>query len=135
MLPVITVSTVDYKRIESVLETLPSSYDEVIDKLFEELDRANLVEPTAVPPTLVTMNSRVRFTVIATGATIVRTLVYPKDQSTNEENISILTPLGSALLGLSVGQEIEWKIDPQRTVRVRIDAIEYQPESVGDFHL
>jgi regulator of nucleoside diphosphate kinase len=135
MLPVITVSTVDYKRIESVLETLPSSYDEVIDKLFEELDRANLVEPTAVPPTLVTMNSRVRFTVIATGATIVRTLVYPKDQSSNEENISILTPLGSALLGLSVGQEIEWKIDPQRTVRVRIDAIEYQPESVGDFHL
>lgn len=135
MLPVITVSTVDYKRIESVLETLPSSYDEVIDKLFEELDRANLVEPTAVPPTLVTMNSRVRFTVIATGATIVRTLVYPKDQSTNEENISILTPLGGALLGLSVGQEIEWKIDPQRTVRVRIDAIEYQPESVGDFHL
>ncbi len=135
MLPVITVTTADYKRIESVLDNLPSSYDDLVDKLFVELDRADVVEPTAVPPTLVTMNSRVRFTVVATGATIVRTLVYPKDQTASEENISILSPLGSALLGLSVGQEIEWKIDEQRTVRVRIDAIEYQPESAGDFHL
>ncbi len=135
MLPVITVTTADYKRIESVLDNLPSSYDDLVDKLFGELDRADVVEPTAVPPTLVTMNSRVRFTVVATGATIVRTLVYPKDQTASEENISILSPLGSALLGLSVGQEIEWKIDEQRTVRVRIDAIEYQPESAGDFHL
>lgn len=135
MLPGIKITTADYKRLETVLDTLPSSYDEVIDKLLEELDRADLVEPTAVPPTVVTMNSRVRFTILATGASVVKTLVYPKDQAASEENISVLTPLGSALLGLSVGQEIEWKIDAQRTVRVRIDAIEYQPESAGDFHL
>lgn len=135
MLPAITVSTLDFKRIESMLESLPPSYDEVRDKLFAELDRADLVEPLAVPPTLVTMNSRVGFTILATGVTMVKTLVYPKDQAANEQNISILTPLGSALLGLSVGQEIEWQIDAQRTVRVRIDTIEYQPERAGDFHL
>ena len=135
MLPGITVSTLDFKRIESVLDTLPPAFEEVRDKLFAELDRADLVEPLAVPPTLVTMNSRVRFTILATGATMVKTLVYPKDQAANGNNVSILTPLGSALLGLSVGQEIEWQIDSQRTMRVRIDTIEYQPERAGDFHL
>lgn len=135
MLPSIMVSTMDFKRIESVLEALPSSFDEVKDKLFTELDRADLVEPALVPPTLVTMNSRVRFTVLATGTTMVKTLVYPKDLAAHEQNVSILTPLGSALLGLSVGQEIEWKIDTHKNMRVRIDAIEYQPEHAGDFHL
>jgi regulator of nucleoside diphosphate kinase len=135
MLPAITVSTLDFKRLELVLDALPPSYDEVKDKLFAELDRADLVEPVLVPPTVVTMNSRVGFTVLATGVTMVKTLVYPKDQAANEQNISILTPLGSALLGLSVGQEIEWQIDAQKNMRVRIDAIEYQPERAGDFHL
>jgi regulator of nucleoside diphosphate kinase len=135
MLPAITVSTLDFKRIESVLDILPPAFDEIRDKLFAELDRADLVEPLAVPSTLVTMNSRVRFTILATGVTMVKTLVYPKDQAANENNVSILTPLGSALLGLSVGQEIEWQIDAQKTMRVRIDTIEYQPERAGDFHL
>lgn len=135
VLPAITVSALDFKRIETVLDVLPAAYDDVKDRLFAELDRADVVEPAAVPPTLVTMNSSVRFTVLVTGVTMVKTLVYPKDQAANENNISILTPLGSALLGLSVGQEIEWQIDAQKTMRVRIDAIEYQPESAGDFHL
>lgn len=135
MLPAITVSTLDFKRIESVLDALPPAFEEVRDKLFAELDRADLVEPLAVPPTLVTMNSRVRFTILATGMTMVKTLVYPKDQAADGNNVSIITPLGSALLGLSVGQEIEWQIDAQRTMRVRIDTIEYQPERAGDFHL
>lgn len=135
MLPAITVSALDFKRIESMLDGLSPAYDDVKDRLFAELDRADVVEPTAVPPTLVTMNSRVRFTVLVTGVTMVKTLVYPKDQAANDDNISILTPLGSALLGLSVGQEIEWQIDAQKTMRVRIDAIEYQPECAGDFHL
>lgn len=135
MLPAITVSSVDFKRLESVLDALPSAYDDVRDRLFVELDRATVVEPVAIPATLVTMNSRVRFTVLATGSAMVKTLVYPKDQLANENNISILTPLGSALLGLSIGQEIEWKIDAQKTMRVRIDAIEYQPERAGDYHL
>jgi regulator of nucleoside diphosphate kinase len=135
MLPAITVSTLDFKRIESVLDILPPAFDEIRDKLFAELDRADLVEPLAVPSTLVTMNSRVRFTILATGVTMVKTLVYPRDQAANENNVSILTPLGSALLGLSVGQEIEWQIDAQKTMRVRIDTIEYQPERAGDFHL
>ncbi len=135
MLPAITVSTLDFKRIELVLDALPASRDDLKDKLFMELDRADLVEPVDVPPTLVTMNSRVRFTVLATGVTMVKTLVYPKDQAADTQNISILTPLGSALLGLSIGQEIEWKIDAHKTMRVRIDAIEYQPERAGNFHL
>ncbi len=135
MLPAITVSTLDFKRIELVLDALPASRDDLKDKLFMELDRADLVVPADVPPTLVTMNSRVRFTVLATGVTMVKTLVYPKDQAADTQNISILTPLGSALLGLSIGQEIEWKIDAHKTMRVRIDAIEYQPERAGDFHL
>lgn len=135
MLPSIVVSTSDFERIENVLDQVPDSFAAIRDRLFDELERADVVDPKSIPATVVTMNSRVRFTILATGVSMVKTLVYPKDQAISEDNISILTPMGSALLGLSVGQEIEWKIDNLKTVRVRIDALEYQPESAGDFHL
>lgn len=135
MLPAITVSTLDLERIEMLLDALPATHDELKERLFTELGRADFVVPTAVPPTLVTMNSRLGFTILATGMRMTKTLVYPKDVAAGADTISILTPLGSALLGLSVGQEIEWQIDAQKTMRVRIDAIEYQPERAGDFHL
>jgi regulator of nucleoside diphosphate kinase len=62
-------------------------------------------------------------------------LVYPKDLDGTLNTISILTPIGSALLGLSIGAQIEWPIDVTKNMRVRIDAVDYQPERSGDFHL
>ena len=135
MMPAIALSAKDFERIETLLDSLPKDFSVVRDRLFAELERADVLEIEDVPATLVTTNSRVRFTVLSTGASMVRRLVYPRDQAADAENISVLTPMGSALLGLSVGQEIEWNLEANKAMRVRIDAIEYQPESAGDHHL
>jgi regulator of nucleoside diphosphate kinase len=135
MLPNICISSRDLERIETLLDSLPENYNDLKDRLLDEMARADVVAPEAIAPTVVTMNSRVTFTVISTGQTMTRTLVYPKDIEANPENISILTPMGSALLGLNVGQEMEWFIEPNKRMRVHVDQIDYQPERAGHFHL
>jgi len=135
MLPDICISSRDFERIETLLDSLPVAYTGIKERLLDEMARADIVEPEAIPPTVVTMNSCVTFTVVSTGQTMTRTLVYPKDQDGSADKVSLLTPMGSALLGLTVGQEIEWFIEPSKTMRVHIDDINYQPERAGDFHL
>ena len=135
MLPNICISSRDFERIETLLDSLPVTYHALKERLLAEMARADIVAPEAIAPSVVTMNSRVTFTVISTGQTMTRTLVYPKDQAGGVDKISLLTPMGSALLGLAVGQEIEWFIDANKTMRVQVDAIDYQPERAGHFHL
>ena len=112
----------------------PNSFPEA-ELLAAELDRAEVLDPQAMPADVVTMNSRVRFTVEPSGKEYELTLVYPKAIDGAPGKISILAPVGSALLGLSVGQEIEWPAPGGSIVRVRIIDILYQPERAGDFHL
>ena len=138
MLPDICISSRDFERIENLLDALPQSYSDVKTRLFAELGRADVVDSSLMPPDVVTMNSRVTFTVLSTGQEITSTLVYPNDktsQNNSGDRLSILSPVGTALLGLSVGSEIEWPVDLNKNTRVRIDAIDYQPERSGDFHL
>lgn len=135
MKPAITLSSRDFERIENLLDSLPASSSATRDRLFEELERADIVAADAVPPTLVTMNSRVTFTVLPEGKTMTYTLVYPADMDGSADKISILAPVGSALIGLSVGQEIDWSMGGDKSTRVRIEKVEYQPEESGDLHL
>lgn len=135
MLPNICISSRDLERIETLLDSLPENYGELKDRLLDEMARADVVAPEAIAPTVVTMNSRVTFTVISTGQTMTRTLVYPKDMEPGTDKISILTPMGSALLGLNIGQEMEWFIEPNKPMSVRVEQIDYQPERAGHFHL
>ena len=135
MLPNICISSRDLERIETLLDSLPENYGELKDRLLDEMARADVVAPEAIAPTVVTMNSRVTFTVISTGQTMTRTLVYPKDMESGTDKISILTPMGSALLGLNIGQEMEWFIEPNKPMSVRVEQIDYQPERAGHFHL
>lgn len=134
MLPNIYISSRDVERIETLLDSVAVNRD-IKERLLDEMARAEIVEPQAIAPTVVTMNSRVTFTVISTGQTMTRTLVYPKDAGDGADKISILTPMGSALLGLTTGQEIEWFIDSNKSMCVRVDTIDYQPERAGHFHL
>ncbi|ANB03856.1 nucleoside diphosphate kinase regulator [Ectothiorhodospira sp. BSL-9] len=99
-----------------------------------ELDRAEVVEPHEMPADVVTMNSTVRFVMESTGESFEMTLVYPRDSTGDPNRISIVAPVGSALLGLSVGESIEWPRPGGGIIRVRIDEILYQPESAGDLH-
>jgi regulator of nucleoside diphosphate kinase len=118
--PEITVSTDDLDRLEGLLGELRSGAPEIADGLRSELDRARIVEPEDMPADVVTMNSTVRFTDEETGKEFERTLCYPGDATAGAEKVSILAPLGSALLGLSVGQRIDWPVPGGRTARIRI---------------
>src|SRR5690606_19262189 len=132
--PNIIMSSLDVERLEQLIESLPDNAFPGKVALENELARADVVDPSEVPPTVVTMNSRVRFSVISTGETFNLTLVYPKDLDASGEKISILAPVGSALLGLAQGDEIEWPKPGGGVLRVRIDEVLYQPERAGELH-
>ena len=132
--PGITISSRDATRLERLLDSPVGNGFPGRAELQAELDRADVVEPENVPPTLVTMNSTVRFKVEGNAEEFRLTLVYPKDVATDGSSISVLAPVGSALLGLSQGDRIEWPKPGGGTLDVRIEGIDYQPESAGDLH-
>ena len=132
--PKIVISSLDLERLENLLESLPQGAFPGKEDLEDELSRAEVVDPKSIPATVVTMNSTVRFKVVSTNKEYVLTLVYPKDINPDGSTLSILAPVGSALLGLSQGDEIEWPKPGGGVLRVRIEEITYQPERSGDYH-
>lgn len=132
--PKIVISSLDAERLERLLEALPDEAFPGKEEFEEELARAEVVEPQDMPPTVVTMNSTVRFRVESSKEEFTLTLVYPKDMDASSNKISILAPVGSALLGLSQGDEIEWPKPGGGVLRVRIEEVTYQPERAGEFH-
>lgn len=131
--PPIIVSTLDRQRIEHILSAPGRRPMPGIDALSEELDRADIVEPVDMPSNVVTMNSTVRFADEASGGEFELTLVYP-EASGEPGTVSVLAPVGSALLGLSVGQSISWQVPGGRLLRLRILEVVYQPEARGEYH-
>jgi regulator of nucleoside diphosphate kinase len=98
-------------------------------KLEAELLRAVVVPRTEIPHDVVTMNSRVVFENETTGERREVTLVYPAEADIDAGKISVLVPVGSALLGLRVGQSIDWELPSGEKHRFRIIDVPYQPES------
>ena len=121
--PEIIISATDADRLDKLLASLPRGQFPGRAALEAELARATIVEPKDVPPTVVTMNSTVKFSADASGDDFELTLVYPKDVDSSGKTISILAPVGSALLGLAVGQTIEWPSTNGRTLHLRVLAV------------
>ncbi|WP_038054149.1 nucleoside diphosphate kinase regulator [Thioalkalivibrio sp. ALJ1] len=132
--PKIVVSTTDMERLDKLLESLPADAFPGKTDLEAELDRADVVDSHAIPGSVVTMNSRVRFRVIESGDEFSMTLVYPRDVDESGGTLSILAPVGSALLGLSEGDEIGWPRPGGGQMHVQIEEVEYQPERAGEYH-
>jgi regulator of nucleoside diphosphate kinase len=132
--PVLILSSLDLQRLERLLESQTAESRAAHAALIEEIERATVVEPGAVPPTVVTMNSTVRFRTEPDGKEFERTLVYPTGVDGSAEKVSVLAPIGSAMLGLSVGDSIEWPAPRGGTMTVRIMEILYQPEAAGELH-
>ncbi len=130
--PALLVTDLDFARLQKYLED--SSLD-AAEALGEELARARIVPAAEAPATLVTMNSRVVFENLATARRREVTLVYPHESDSAAGRISILAPVGAALLGLSVGQEIEWPLPDGTRGRYRIVDILFQPEAAGRYDL
>ena len=131
--PQIILSSLDFDRIEALLEKhlAPFPGREVLEA---ELDRADVFDPKDMPPNVVTMNSTVRFTMLETDKTSTLTLVYPKEMDGSDSKVSIFAPVGIALLGLSVGGELQMPSATGKVTTVRVDAIDYQPENAGELH-
>ena len=134
MRPPIVVSSLDMERLETLLDSLPAAQAGTRDTLLDELARAELVEPEDMPQDVVTMNSRVRFVLDNAPQEFDLSLAYPKDVDGAGDKLSVLTPVGSALLGLKVGDSIAWTRPDGGRFDVTVREIVYQPERAGDLH-
>lgn len=132
--PPITLSSLDLERLETLIEATPDHAFPGKDALLEELGRATVLAPEQMPPDVVTMNSTVRFSVADSDREFRLTLVYPRDAAGGNERISVLAPVGSALLGLSAGDALDWPLPGGETTTVRVIEVTYQPERAGEFH-
>jgi regulator of nucleoside diphosphate kinase len=132
--PEIVITSVDFERLQNVLDAHPFERDQrAIDYLDAELSRARVVPPWEIAANVVTMNSRFRYAEQATGESRTVTLVYPSKADMGRGWLSVLAPVGCALLGLTVGQRIEWPL-PNGTLRsFGISEILFQPEAAGEY--
>ncbi len=131
--PALLLSRLDCDRIEALLED-PRNADIDTSALEAELARAQIVEPAQMPADVITMNSTARFRDEASGDEHEMTLVYPAGADGGMDKVSILAPVGSALLGLHVGDSIGWPVPGGRTIKLKVLSIRYQPEAAGELH-
>jgi regulator of nucleoside diphosphate kinase len=133
----ITITETDLSRIKASLERVDAGErreQKHLEELEAELGRAKVVEAGKVPADVITMNSSVRLLDLDSKKKMSYTLVYPNEADAAEGRISVLAPIGTALLGYRVGDEIEWNV-PSGKRRFRVEEILFQPEAEGKFDL
>lgn len=128
----ILITEKDLLRIKHILSFQKS---DDFENLELELERAKIISDNDVPKDLVTMNSKVKFLNIQDNKEMIITIVYPSDANFAEGRISVLASIGSALIGLRVGQEINWMFPNGKTKTLKILEVIYQPEANEDWHL
>ena len=132
--PSIVITQLDADRLDKLLGNLSEQQFPGKERLEAELVRATIVDSKDVPPNIVTMNSVVIFST-GDGKEFSLKLVYPKDADGSADKVSILAPIGSALLGLTEGDSISWPVHGGTTTNVQIIRVAEQPERSGNFAL
>ena len=133
----IYITEYDLKRLRELIDEakrLDRRGNEYLDSLDAELSRGKVVAPTEVPPDVVTMNSKVRLVDLDTHEEMVYTLVFPQEADRTQSKISVLAPIGTAMLGYRVGDTFTWQV-PDGIRRLQVKQVVYQPEASGDYHL
>ncbi len=133
----IYITEFDMQRLRKLIENMKmfDYYGRVdVKQLEAELERGHIVTPQDVPPNVITMNSRARLMDLDTGEEMTYTLVFPQDANIREGRISVLAPIGIAMLGYSVGDTFEWTV-PEGMRRLKVQEVLYQPEAAGHYHL
>jgi regulator of nucleoside diphosphate kinase len=132
----IVITEQDFDRLKRLVESpnYRSTNPVIGSPLSAELDRGKVVRAQEVAKDAVTMHSRVRVRDLRTRESETYTLVYPEKADILAGKLSILAPLGTALLGTRVGRIVTFEA-PGGARRVRVDRILYQPEAAGDYHL
>ncbi len=132
----IILSDADHQRLEAMIEC--ARYDsnlrqDYLDALEGELKRAQVVPQADVPDAVITMNSVVCLRDLDTDEREDYKLVYPSDADVARGRISVLAPIGTAILGYRLGDVIEWAV-PAGMRRLRVEEVRYQPERAGALH-
>jgi regulator of nucleoside diphosphate kinase len=130
LLPPVTISTSEYGRLAWIANAgkMSRRAPPAAEMLVDELVRATVVTPESIPPSVVTMHSRVEFQDDATGQVSRLTLVYPGEEGAERRLVSVLTPIGAALIGLSEGQSIRWRAATGETGGLTVLRVLAQPE-------
>lgn len=133
----IFITEYDRQRLSKFIENpglLEHPEPESLESLKKELARAQVVAPEDIPPDVVTMNSTVRLVDVDTGEQDTYTLVFPSDADVGSGRLSVLAPIGTAMLGYSAGDTFTWRV-PEGQRRLRIEEVTYQPEASGNYEL
>ncbi|HZS11721.1 MAG TPA: nucleoside diphosphate kinase regulator [Nitrospirales bacterium] len=130
----IYVTHYDRERLRTLLEAemeIGHSDRQALEMLRNELERAHIVDAAAIPSDVVTMDSRIRLTDVDTNEVFIYTVVFPSEANVARRKISVLAPIGTALLGYQVGDAVEWPV-PGGVRKLRIEEILYQPEAAAN---
>ena len=134
----IYITKPDHERLNHLIEIAREREGDqnrqYLDSLEEELERAEVVQPKDIPPDVITMRSTVRLKDLDTGQEMTYGLVFPTEANYDAGKISVLAPVGTAMLGYRIGDVIEWKV-PSGLRRLKVEKVLYQPESKGDYYL
>ena len=133
----IFITDFDLRRLQDLItdpEVLTERNMKHIHELEVELRKAKVVASRGIPADVVTMNSKVCLEDLDSGDNLTITLTFPPDSDVDQSKISVLAPIGTAIIGYKINDVIEWKV-PRGIRRLKIKKVLYQPESAGDFHL
>ena len=132
--PSIFITTKDVEKLRDLIrEAHHTEYrgSDYLKKLAEEIEKASVVQPDQIPSDVITLNSTAHLVDRETNEEMVYTLVFPEDADTSQGKISILAPIGTAMLGYKVGDIFEWDTPGGKRI-IRVKEILYQPEAAGD---
>jgi len=133
----IYITELDYNRLSGLIDRTRERNGtdrEYLNKLEAELDRAQIVDSKDIPADVITMRSKVRLKDLASGESNTYSLVFPTEADFAEGKISVLAPIGTAILGYRQGDTIEWPV-PSGLRKLKVEEILYQPEAAGDREL
>ena len=134
----IYITEVDLDRLTRLIDRSGHSRGDLnrpyLNRLEGELERAEVVTPQDIPTDAITMHSRVRLRDLSSGKELTYSLVFPNEADVDQGKISVLAPIGTALIGYRVGDIIEWEV-PSGLRRLKVEEVLYQPEAAGDYHL
>ena len=132
--PKIFVTTKDAEKLRDLIrDAYHTEYrgSDYLKQLAGEIEKASVVQPDQIPSDVITLNSTARLVDQETNEEMIYTLVFPEDADTSQGKISILAPIGTAMLGYKVGDTFEWDTPGGKRI-IRVKEILYQPEASGD---
>ena len=134
----IYITKVDHERLTKLIEIAREREGDAnrkyLDRLEEELEREEVVQQKDIPADVITMRSTVRLKDLDTSEEMTYQLMFPTEANFDEGKISVLAPIGTAMIGYRRGDVIEWEV-PSGVRRLRVEEVLYQPESKGEYHL